>query len=609
MRLVETSPISNNIVKDSLTYFSSKNPNIGDIVEIKIKNKKYKALVIDTKDLKKEKISVRKADFSFKKIENILGQSPFYEEFFHVAKKTKDYFVSNPGQIINYFLPKKFLENFEILEKPKERKKINFKNKSFFVINSIEKRIDFYKKYIKEKLEIGQSVFFVVPTKNDLIFFEKNIGACIKNIKILGGIKNEKKLIENYNEILKNKNPSLVLMTPQFLFTPKHNLGSIIIENEISGAYKTLKKPYFDIKIFAHELSKALGTDFILAGEMISVENYQRFKKGTPTKTDYLIPEIINLSDKNSCVDQSFIISKKLNLILKQNSDTFLFVLRKGYAPQVICNDCGHIITDDGSPLVLIEKNGKRFFQNTKTKKLFETKICCPNCKSWNLKTLGVGIDLVFDEIKKRYKDKKIYKLDKENKKELKEKQAKIKEEENKIVIGTEFALQHLEEKYENICIISFDSLFFIPSFKINEKIFNLIQILSNKSSSNFLIQTRQEIDYLIDSFIKKDIDIFYKKELEQRKIFNYPPFSTVIKISKESRKEIDKEINDLSNLLSKWGPVFKKIKQGKKYYYLLFIKIDIKDWNEGFQDIELKNLLFSLCPDWKIKINPDSMV
>lgn len=612
MKILEVSPITNKVAKEALTYYSSKEVNVGDIVSVPLRNKFYKAIVLNVTDIKNEKLNIRKANFIFKKIKSIEGKSPFYDSFFETITKTKDFFIGNSGQMINFFIPNFFLENLEKLNSPHKFDQNKQSGEISLLINNLENRIDFYKKYFENIKKHNKSLLFIVPTKEEVDFFYDLLKNENININKLSNKLSKKNLVIKYNNIVNSKDSQIIITTPSFVFIPIHNLQSIVLENESWSGYRTLKRPYFDIKVFIKNLAKKENLDLIFAGDTVTVENSIIKKNKESNTKDFLnMPEIIDMTHKENLYKKSFIISKEFKKILENGGKNFIFVLRKGLASQIICHDCKHVLKKDDEPLSLIEKNGERFFKSSHTKKIFDSKIRCEVCGGWNFDTIGIGIDTVFTEIKKEFPNLNILKIDKDstkNIKELKNVYKKFLEDKNTLLLGTEMVIPYLKDKIDNSIIVSLDSLLFIPSFKVNEKIVRLISDLSKISKNKTLIQTRQKIDHVLESLEKNDLQNFYEKELEKRRTYNYPPFSTIIKVIRKEKSKDSKDIERLLENTKKWNPIKKNIKRIGYFENIILFKIPVKDWNEDHQNLDLKALLSSLGPDFEIRVNPEAL-
>lgn len=573
MKLVEVSPISSKVQKDSLTYFSAKEISIGDVVEIEVRKKKYDALVVDVRDAKDLKQEIKTATFGFKKIDSVKSGSNFYPEFFKVCQETKKFFVGNLGQIAAYFIPTEFLKEYENLPRPKKR-------------------------------TVGSSVFHIAPTVLAVDNLAKTLG---NKIFVLHGKQSKKKLITTYKEILNSEKPVTVVMTPSFIFIPRHDVGQLIIHDEHSSAYRTIKRPYFDIRFFLKTFAKEMKVKINFEGVPLTLETVLENKISVPNNSGKKLT-IVDMSEKENRHGKSFIFSKDVFEEIKTSDKVFALALRKGLGSSVICHDCGQILKDGDTALALRIKDGQRILLNPQTGETLDPRTRCNNCDSWNFDTLGIGTDTVAEETKKLFPKKKIFQIDSDitkTDKKVRETIKKFYETENSILVGTELALPYLEKEVDVSVVISIDSLLSIPSYKIYEKILHLGLATTSLGKKNFF-QTRDTENMAIETLKTGNLKKFYEFEKEMREKFGYPPFGTIIKLSKLSKSNFDRD--DLLSRLELWKPQIKKIKRGKIFETIIVLKLPKEVWNESHQDQLLTSYLLSLSPDWQIRINPENL-
>ncbi len=634
MKLVEVSPISGKVQKDTLTYFSAKDISVGDVVTIEVRKSKYDALVVGISDVEDLKQEIKTATFGFKKIESLKGPSKFSKEFFKSCQETREFFVGNLGAIVNFFLPTELLDNYGEIGKPCARIK-NVDGEFSALQKKESERIEFYKKYICEMFAKNKSVQIILPTVSkvrkfhELLISDFDLPAQSGNIFIFHG--KGKNILEKYNSLLAEKNPTLIISTPSFLFIPRHDLGAIVVEHESSSAYRTLKKPYFDIRTFAVTLARNLKTNLIFADEFLSAETIAKIqdKKTLDFDLGAKVPKIVDMTDKENLYKKSFVFSNDAVEILKKDSRVFLFALRKGLATQVVCHDCGQMLKDGDAPLVLFERDGKRILKNAFTSKVVES-LRCSNCGSWNFDSLGIGTDTVVAEIKKLFParnaahnaaggpKRKVLQIDKEITKSesaAKKVATEFYENENAILVGTEMAIPYLMEKIDSSIIVSMDSILHIPSYKSYERMLHLSFAIGNATKENFLIQTRDTENPVMSALATKNLKDFYKNEIVRRETFGYPPFMTVLKLTHTSRKDDFENIRELAEIaLVKYEPNTRRKKLGKFFVTTIVLRLPHDNWNAGTLkqgvsiDKNLYQVLASLGPDWQIRINPENL-
>ncbi|MEA3399008.1 MAG: hypothetical protein U9R00_00655 [Patescibacteria group bacterium] len=630
-------PISKSIRKDSLNYFSAEKVSLGSIVSIPVRSKNIDALVVGVEDAKNLKLELRTAKFELKKIKEIKKINPFSLNFFEACHRMSQYSLVNTGAIIKSLLPKVFLDNPTKLLKPKEidLKNTNIRQEKLISQLSDNDRLGWYRTLIREAFAKNESVFICVPTRFDIQKIREALEKGIeKYIYTFQSNSTKKTLISSYNKCLEEKHPVTIIGTGMFLSIPRHDIKTIIVENENSDSYKQFIYPYIDIRTFAETYASINKIKIILADTLLRPETYHRYENGELQeasnllfrfpKTKYQLIVDMKKEEKNIVLSET--VKKMISYSLEENESTFLFTIRKGMAGLTVCNDCGHTLLCENcsTPMVLYGEKQRSATKNERGRTFMcnkcglkkETEIRCSNCNSWNLNPLGVGTDKVYLEIKKEFPKAQIFQIDKEtisNEKEIK----KVIDEFNKkkgILIGTEMAFLYLQQKIEHSAVISLDGLFSIPSFNITQKIVQTIQKLHSVTKDDLIIQTRNPDNRILNHIVKGNVLPIYREDLEERKQFNYPPFKRLLKITfAGTAQETEKARNFLEKILKKYDPQIFSAFIGKvkgQYITNTVIKVDSKSWplplHENIQyDQYLIDSLTKLPPSFKVNVDP----
>lgn len=644
MKTVSIIPLKKGILKEELTYFTSKEICTGDIVDISVRNKSMLGIVASVENTLDVKSNIKDMDFNLKKINEVKGKSIFKNELIESIFLLSKYFVTNKSTAIATLIPMILREKYdEVLKLIKKNKIISeneiknienkIKSEKLLLQNNFEDRISFYKTLIRESFAKKKSIFLILPTEYDISNFSEILSKGIENFSIIiHGNLSTKKQFENIEKIITNTHPVLIIGTTPYLATPREDIGTIIVEHESSSAYKMISKPNFDLRIYAEIFASKIKSRFILADSLLSFETISRkesanFSEIRPLSFKTYFEGEIEIPEK----EEKFKVLREQSITeikntLTRNQNVFIFSLRKGLASITVCKDCNQEVscTECLAPLVLyISRDGqKRMFVCNRCKKEANTETTCTSCGSWNLVPLGIGTDTVYEECKKQFENTKIFKLDKEIAKTTKEAKNIIKEfEENKgsILIGTEMALYYIKNKISLSVIASFDSLWSIPNYKISEKIIQITSSIISKTSKKLIIQTKNEKDSSIVSLKNDNLLSFVREELNDRKNLGYPPYRRFIKINfLGDKEETIKAKNIIGELFKEYDPVIFSgfvAKQRGKYATNALVKLNPKKWSieeiSGGSTInqDLLEKLTSLPISFSISIDPEDLL
>jgi len=636
MKILEVIPITRGINKDTLSYFSGSDIPIGSIIKVPLRKRIVPALVINTKDVEDAKTEIKNSSFPLKKIQKVKYVSLLSKNFVDAAEAAAHYYVGSIGSVLNSVIPKTLLENIDKIEIP-ENKIEHIKNitraEKFVIQSNDNDRYAQYKSIIREEFARNSSVFFCLPTIQDIKKAKNSLHKGIEPYTfVLHSSLNKKEIISTINKILEEKHPILIIGTGGFLTIPKDNIGTIIVDKENSRAYKNQTRPYIDMRKFTEILAEKIKAKIIFGdlllrtdtiwkqkvGEFVELASL-KFRSLTTSTQEIVDMRLIQKDNSESDGKKIFkILSSDLENKIKDNIENnehmFIFTGRRGLSPSTVCADCGNVVKCNscGAHTVLHKSNIENFFLCHKCGERRSALEKCSFCNGWRLTTLGIGSELVEEKIIELHPKGNVYRIDADSTPTHKKAQDvadKFYNSPEGILIGTEMALLYLTEKIENSAVVSIDSFFSIPDFRINERILNILLKIRSVTDKNFIIQTRDTTQKVFDYAVKGNMSDFYRDEIIDREKFNFPPFSTLIKISISGTKnEVLEFVENIQQMIEPYEinifPAF--IPQSKgKYGVNGIIKIPREKW----PDTELYEKLKQLPLDILINVDPDSLI
>ncbi len=637
MRVLEVIPISRGITRETLSYFTGSDISAGSIIKVPIRKRIIPALVVSSQEVADIKSEIKNSPFPLKKIEKIKSIDLLSKEFVETCNKISEYYVGSTGSVLSSIVPKILFENASELKiEEKEKKETNQVSAEKFIIQSNdEDRYAHYKSIIREEFAKGSSVFFCLPTIQDIKKAKDNLQKGIEPYTfVLHSSMSKSEIIESINKILEENHPLLIIATGGFLALPKENISTIILDKENSRAYKTQVRPYIDIRNFAEIFASKIKAKIIFGDLLLRAETVWRYKNGevvevAPLKFRSLTTssqEIVDMKFKKEDLESgketekrefkifSNELEQKIKESIENNEHLFIFTARRGFSPSTVCADCGNIVKCNtcGAHTVLHKSPVENFFLCHKCGERRSALEKCSNCNGWRLTTLGIGSELIEEKIQEINPNCKVYRIDADStpthKKALQVAE-KFYNSPQGILIGTEMALLYLTEKVENSAVVSMDSFFSIPDFRINERILNILLKMRAITDRYFLIQTRDIGQKVFDYAIKGNLTDFFKDEVEDRKILNYPPFSTLIKISiSGTKKETMEIVENIQKLIEPNEidifPAFIPQEKGK-----FSVNGIIKKKTDEWPDKNLIEKLKTLPPNISVNIDPDGLI
>jgi primosomal protein N' len=614
--------------KDHLTYFSAKEIERGAIVTVPLRKRLVSGLVVKVEPALLAKTALRAADHSLKKIKEIKCPRFLSPHFLRAAELAADYFAATIGSVLDSLLPTNLLGECERLETGAfpDNGPSPFKPEIQVLQDTDEQRLSFYKSLIREEFAKNTSVLLCLPTLSDIDEMMSSLGKGIQEYTfVLHGRLTKRALVQTWNEAMGTTHPILAIVTPIFLGLPRRDFKTVIIDREISSAYKSLARPFTDFRVFAEMLTAQYGAKLIFGDIYARTETLHRVTNGELVALNSLKQRLISTA-KNLLLPAKSgetLTPESQRLIghaSEHHEHTFILANRRGLSPIIVCDDCGQPITCERceAPMVLHQAEGVK---NLESHTVFLCHRCnhrqnsrakCPNCQSWRLRALGSGIEKIIEELNLLFPDLPVFQIDSDKiktPKQAREIVADFLASPGSVLVGTEMALHYLKEKIENTLVVSADSLLSLPDFRMHERLFSLLIRARGLATKYFVIQTRYTEEPLFNHLLTGNLISFYRGELNDRKTFNYPPFRRLVKITIEGDKDaVKKELKKLSEELASYEPAiypsFHAIRKGK-YRLNLLMKLPTKPWPNQ----ELVARLKTLPPNFAINIDPQDIL
>jgi primosomal protein N' (replication factor Y) len=427
-----------------------------------------------------------------------------------------------------------------------------------------------------------------------------------------------------------NNKIKLVVGARSSLLLPFKNLGLIIVDEEHDSSYKQDEGVIYNARDMAISRASFEKIPIHLITSIPSIETFNNIKnkkfrcfKILSRFKDYPLPKtkIINLNIKK--IKNKFISNQTVEIVKKfldKNEQILFFINRRGYAPFLICKNCGHKqICSNCSMYLTFHKNKNKAICHHCS---FEKEISrnCKDDKKCDFIMFGPGVEKIFEEVCNIFPNNKveIFSSDYMKKKDqVKSLFNRITNNDVDILIGTQMISKGFNFPKLN-CIVVVDADFSGRGYDLRstEKNIQLYHQLSGRAgrfSSNSLIiyQTLSPEDVTLNEVIKNNSEELLKKELFLREKNLLPPFSRLIAIiisanshslSVDGAREIKKQLKKISEI-EVMGPVdspFLKIK--KKFRSRLLIRFTGKSLIQK----KITNLLNTLKISTKIKLTVD---
>ncbi len=465
---------------------------------------------------------------------------------------------------------------------------------------------EIYLHLTKFVIERGGKVLILVPEIGlTPVLATRAINLWKERVSIYHSNLNERERYEVYKKTLKGE-IDIVVGTRSALFLPLNPLKLIIVDEEQDSSYKQEETPRYNGRDVAVLRGKIENCMVLLSSATPSMESLHNCERGKYTllklkerveKRSLPHIHIIDikkseiLSQENGWVIFTKPLMEKLKENLEKNFQAILLIQRRGYAPILMCRICGNsfLCPNCSISFTVHKRKNKLICHWCSQEKEIPSK--CSNCGGEILESIGIATERIGENFQKFFPNTPYGILDRDTiskKGELKSLLYSFEKKKTKVLIGTQIVAKgHHFPNVTFVGILNADFLLKFPDFRGTERLFDLIVQVAGRAGRGEIpgevyIQTENPEHYVIKLALTQDFENFYEKEKYYRKLFNYPPFSSLslLTIHSKSLKKVIDASNQLKNYLKNLnkknikiqGPFpapLKKLKKEFRYQFL----------------------------------------
>ena len=491
------------------------------------------------------------------------------EEAIKIEKKL----IVNSKKMSGGKIEGKIADDDVVLNEEQQKVADTIKNggKKFYLLKGVtgSGKTEIYINLIKEAIKNGYGSLFLVPeislTTQMTERLEKQFSdsVAILHSKLTDA---EKRKEWTY---IRTGEKKIVIGVRSAIFAPVQNLKYIIIDEEHENTYKQDNNPRYHTKNVAIKRALIEGDVKVIFGSATpSFESYYQAEKNDIELVELKerfnnakMPtyEIVDLNNTPENFSEELL--KEMSGALGRKEQVILILNRKAFANLLKCKDCGHIPVCPNCSISLsyYKYENKLKCNYCGYEKYFNGK--CDACGSEKVMQIGTGTEKIEEEIKSYFPESRTVRVDSETvktKKDYEDIYNDFKNHKYDIMLGTQIIAKgfHFPD-VTLVGIINSDIILNFPDFRAGEKTFQLLTQSSGRAGrgskdGKVIIQTFNEENEVIQNTVTGNYEEYYRKEMELRKILNYPPFGRliIIVVSSEEEEELEKKAKKFYNIL-----------------------------------------------------------
>ncbi|MBF8262924.1 MAG: priA [Parachlamydiales bacterium] len=416
-------------------------------------------------------------------------------------------------------------------------------------------KTEIYLQAIQRTLDLGKSALMLVPeialTSQTIERFRARFGlklALLHHRRSLG------QRTEAW-ESLRSGGVKIAIGARSAIFSPAKNVGLIIIDEEHDSSYKQSEEmPAYharDVAVMRAKMEKAV---VILGSATPALESYYNAQIGK-----YILSTIkvrataaslptVRIVDMKIAMDRTGGFTHFCQELLdgikmrcETGEQTLLLLNRRGFHRMQLCAECRHIVKCPHCDLSLTfhrEANELRcHLCNYLTSPLKE----CPTCRSRSsLEFRGFGTEHVERSLHAIFPEVRTLRMDRDTtrgKDSHEELFKQFRAHKADVLIGTQMIAKGFHfPSVTLVGVLNADAALQIPDYRSSESVFQLLTQVAGRSgraelAGEVILQTFMPEHPMLKLAASQDFSAFYERELDERRLFGFPPFCRLIKI------------------------------------------------------------------------------
>lgn len=333
---------------------------------------------------------------------------------------------------------------------------------------------------------------------------------------------------------------------------PFKNLGLVIIDEEHETSYKQQDPaPRYHARSAAIMLASMYGAKTLLGSATPCMETYTNAKNGKfgyvrldKRYKDIALPkiEVVDVKDmaRRKMMKGPFSprLLEAIQESLDNNKQVILFQNRRGFVPIVECQDCGWIPKCEHCDVSLTMHKNTNLLTCHYCGYTYAIPKVCPKCGGIHLRGRGFGTEKIEDQIMELFPEAKVARMDLDTTR-TKNAYARIIEDfaygKTNVLIGTQMITKGLDfDRVQLVGILDADSMLNYPDFRAYEHSYMMLQQVSGRAGRKgkqglVILQTKSADLPVIEQVAANDSKTFYEDLDEERRLFNYPPYTRLI--------------------------------------------------------------------------------
>ena len=335
------------------------------------------------------------------------------------------------------------------------------------------------------------------------------------------------------------------------VWAPVRDLGLIVVDEEHEHSYKQDETPRYHARDVAVLRGAIEGARVVLGSATPSLESWRNVQLGKYALATMkrragagTLPNVQLVEMHDGSIFSPELLDA-IRLRLDRHEQTILFLNRRGYSRQVVCEACGHVIECPDCGLPYTYHQADNCLRCHVCASWTAVPPACPACKARALSYRGVGTQRAEAALKKCFPYAKILRMDADStsrKYSHDDILDAFRRQEADVLLGTQMIAKGLD--FPNVTLVGVlnaDSSINMPDFRAVERSFQLFAQVAGRAGRAALpgevfIQSHEVENPVLAAVVRGDFERFAADELKAREEGFFPPFCHLAMVNLKSK-------------------------------------------------------------------------
>ena len=424
-------------------------------------------------------------------------------------------------------------------------------------------KTEVYMRAIERVLEAGQQALVLVPeialTPQTTRRFRARFGAAAT----LHSGATDRQRFDAWIDC-RNGRHRILIGTRSAVLAPFRNLGIIVVDEEHDTSYKQTEGLTYSARDVAVKRGQLLGIPVVLGSATPCLETLENVRRrryrvarlrerpGAATLPRFSVLDVRGLTLREGLAES---LLGRMDRHLATDGQVLVFVNRRGYAPVLVCGDCGwqalcaHCDARLTTHRWPSGANGsvEALMVCHHCEERYRLPAACPDCGGDRLRLVGIGTQRVEDALAERYPGVPLYRIDRDTTRRTDRLAADldaIRAGGAAILVGTQMlAKGHHLPDVTLVAVVDADAGFLSADFRAPERTAQLIVQVAGRAGragrpGEVWIQTLDPDNGNLRALIDSGYEGFVRTERDIRRAVGMPPFGALAVVRAESRDE-----------------------------------------------------------------------